>query len=33
MSGVDGQEVKAMASGPKGREFESRCGQEEFFIL
>ena len=31
MSGVDGQVVKAMASESKGREFESRCGQEGFF--
>ena len=25
--------VKAMASQSRGREFESRCGQEEFFVL
>ena len=33
MSGVDGQAVKAMASKSKGREFESRCRQAEFFIF
>ena len=33
MSDLRGLEVKAMASESKGREFESRCGQEEFFIL
>ena len=31
MSGVDGQAVKAIASGSKGREFESHRGQEGFF--
>ena len=30
---LHGLAVKAMASQSKGREFESRCGQEEFFIL
>ena len=33
VSGLRGLAVKAMASQSKGREFESRCGQEEFFIL
>ena len=31
MSGLHGLAVKAMASQSKGREFMSRCGQEEFF--
>ena len=33
MSGLNGQAVKPMASESMGREFESHCGQEEFFIL
>ena len=31
MSDLRGIAVKAMDSESKGREFESRCGQEEFF--
>ena len=33
MSDLRGLAVKVMASESKGREFETHCGQEEFFIL
>ena len=32
-TGLRGLVDKAMTSQSEGREFESRCGQEEFFIL